>query len=99
MFKNQSVLGSSGMLNLNMIFIVKLIYLLFAICYLLLGLVVLLAWIPSTIHFEPFSVNGSPFRPWHGDWFAYKGLDQFDLLDFRIKIIKLLLIRSWLRSC
>jgi sphingomyelin phosphodiesterase 2 len=49
MFKNASILGTSG-------------------------LVVLTTWTPKVFHFHPFSVNGSPFRPFHGDWFTSKGI-------------------------
>lgn len=38
------------------------------------GIVILSRWPPRVIHFEPYSLNGSPFYPWHGDWFAGKGI-------------------------
>lgn len=38
------------------------------------GIVILCKWWPKVIHFEPYSLNGSPFYPWHGDWFAGKGI-------------------------
>lgn len=38
------------------------------------GIVILCKWLPKVIHFEPYSLNGSPFYPWHGDWFAGKGI-------------------------
>lgn len=38
------------------------------------GIVILSKWPPRVIHFEPYSLNGSPFYPWHGDWFAGKGI-------------------------
>jgi len=38
------------------------------------GIVILSRWLPRVIHFEPYSLNGSPFYPWHGDWFAGKGI-------------------------
>lgn len=38
------------------------------------GLAIFAKWAPETIHFEPYSVNGSPFMPHHGDWFAGKGV-------------------------
>lgn len=31
-------------------------------------------WNPKMIHFHPYSINGTPFRPHHGDWFSTKGL-------------------------
>lgn len=31
-------------------------------------------WTPQFIHFHPYSINGSPFRPFHGDWFSTKGI-------------------------
>jgi endonuclease/exonuclease/phosphatase family metal-dependent hydrolase len=45
------------------------------------GLVVLCRWLPRVIHFEPYSLNGSPFYPWHGDWFAGKGI-AYSRVDF-----------------
>lgn len=38
------------------------------------GLVIMAKWIPKMIHFHPYSINGSPFRPNHGDWFSTKGV-------------------------
>lgn len=38
------------------------------------GIVILSKWFPKVVHFEPYSLNGSPFYPWHGDWFAGKGI-------------------------
>lgn len=38
------------------------------------GIVILCKWQPRVIHFEPYSLNGSPFYFWHGDWFAGKGV-------------------------
>lgn len=38
------------------------------------GIVILSKWQPKVIHFEPYSLNGSPFYFWHGDWFAGKGV-------------------------
>lgn len=38
------------------------------------GIVILCRWSPKVIHFEPYSLNGSPFYFWHGDWFAGKGI-------------------------
>lgn len=38
------------------------------------GIVILCKWLPKVIHFEPYSLNGSPFYFWHGDWFAGKGV-------------------------
>nr|XP_027198712.1 uncharacterized protein LOC113792949 [Dermatophagoides pteronyssinus] len=38
------------------------------------GLVIMSKWTPQFIHFHPYSINGSPFRPFHGDWFSTKGV-------------------------
>ncbi|CAG2117581.1 unnamed protein product, partial [Medioppia subpectinata] len=38
------------------------------------GLAVLVKWVPKAFHFHPFSVNGSPFRLNHGDWYTSKGV-------------------------
>ncbi|XP_075588181.1 neutral sphingomyelinase isoform X2 [Dermatophagoides farinae] len=38
------------------------------------GLVIMAKWTPQFIHFHPYSINGSPFRPFHGDWFSTKGV-------------------------
>lgn len=38
------------------------------------GLVIMAKWIPKIVHFHPYSINGSPFRPNHGDWFSTKGV-------------------------
>lgn len=38
------------------------------------GIVILCKWLPKVIHFEPYTLNGSPFYFWHGDWFAGKGV-------------------------
>lgn len=45
------------------------------------GIVILCKWLPKVIHFEPYSLNGSPFYPWHGDWFAGKGI-AYSRVDF-----------------
>lgn len=45
------------------------------------GIVILCRWLPRVIHFEPYSLNGSPFYPWHGDWFAGKGI-AYSRVDF-----------------
>lgn len=45
------------------------------------GIVILCRWVPKVVHFEPFSLNGSPFYPWHGDWFAGKGI-AYSRVDF-----------------
>lgn len=45
------------------------------------GIVILCKWLPKVIHFEPYSLNGSPFYPWHGDWFAGKGI-AYARVDF-----------------
>ena len=45
------------------------------------GIVILCKWLPRVIHFEPYSLNGSPFYPWHGDWFAGKGI-AYSRVDF-----------------
>lgn len=45
------------------------------------GIVILCKWMPKVIHFEPYSLNGSPFYPWHGDWFAGKGI-AYSRVDF-----------------
>lgn len=45
------------------------------------GIVILCKWQPKVIHFEPYSLNGSPFYPWHGDWFAGKGI-AYSRVDF-----------------
>lgn len=45
------------------------------------GIVILCKWYPKVIHFEPYSLNGSPFYPWHGDWFAGKGI-AYSRVDF-----------------
>lgn len=45
------------------------------------GIVILSRWMPKVIHFEPYSLNGSPFYPWHGDWFAGKGI-AYSRVDF-----------------
>lgn len=45
------------------------------------GIVILCKWFPKVIHFEPYSLNGSPFYPWHGDWFAGKGI-AYSRVDF-----------------
>lgn len=45
------------------------------------GIVILCKWWPKVIHFEPYSLNGSPFYPWHGDWFAGKGI-AYSRVDF-----------------
>lgn len=45
------------------------------------GIVILCKWYPKVIHFEPYSINGSPFYPWHGDWFAGKGI-AYSRVDF-----------------
>lgn len=45
------------------------------------GIVILSKWFPKVIHFEPYSLNGSPFYPWHGDWFAGKGI-AYSRVDF-----------------
>lgn len=38
------------------------------------GLVIMAKWNPKMIHFHPYSINGTPFRPHHGDWFSTKGV-------------------------
>lgn len=38
------------------------------------GIVIMCKWMPKVVHFEPYSLNGSPFYPWHGDWFSGKGV-------------------------
>ncbi|KAI7697378.1 Sphingomyelin phosphodiesterase 2 [Sarcoptes scabiei] len=38
------------------------------------GLVILAKWLPALIYFNPYTINGSPFRPLHGDWFSTKGV-------------------------
>lgn len=38
------------------------------------GIVLLTKKSPKVIHFEQYSLNGSPFYFWHGDWFAGKGI-------------------------
>lgn len=45
------------------------------------GIVILCRWLPRVVHFEPYSLNGSPFYPWHGDWFAGKGI-AYSRVDF-----------------
>ncbi|XP_053209152.1 sphingomyelin phosphodiesterase 2-like [Panonychus citri] len=52
------------------------------------GLAILSKWSPTHISFMPFTVNGSPFRPWHGDWFTGKGTGyiRVDLNDLRIHL-------------
>lgn len=45
------------------------------------GIVILCKWLPKVVHFEPYSLNGSPFYPWHGDWFAGKGI-AYTRVDF-----------------
>lgn len=45
------------------------------------GLAIFAKWAPDTLHFEPFTVNGSPFSPHHGDWFAGKGV-AYARIDF-----------------
>ena len=52
------------------------------------GLAILSKWSPAHISFIPFTVNGSPFRPWHGDWFTGKGTAyiRIDLQDMRIHL-------------
>ena len=52
------------------------------------GLAIFAKWAPETIHFEPYTVNGSPFKPHHGDWFAGKGVAyvRIDLSDLRLHL-------------
>lgn len=66
MFNNASILGTSGELGFSRLFSHPLDR--FA------GLVILAKWIPRMIHFHPYTINGTPFRPFHGDWFSTKGL-------------------------
>ena len=63
MFKNASLLGTSG-------------------------LVIMAKWIPTMIHFYPFSINGSPFRINHGDWFSTKGVAyaRIELSGFKVHL-------------
>ena len=52
------------------------------------GLAIFAKWAPDTLHFEPFTVNGSPFSPHHGDWFAGKGVAyaRIDLSGLRLHL-------------
>ncbi|XP_074596044.1 neutral sphingomyelinase [Brevipalpus obovatus] len=52
------------------------------------GLAILSKWEPSYISFLPYSVNGSPFRPWHGDWFTGKGVAyaRVEIEDLRVHL-------------
>ena len=45
-------------------------------------------WSPETIHFEPYCVNGTLFRPDHGDYFAGKGVAyvRIDVDDLRMHL-------------
>ena len=44
-----------------------------SLTFYLLGLVILSKWVPNMIHFHPYTINGSPFKPFHGDWYSTKG--------------------------
>jgi len=51
------------------------------------GLAIFSKWHPTHIDYMPFTVNGSPFRPWHGDWFTGKGKQiNSQEMNFGIKI-------------
>lgn len=53
-----------------------------------LGLAIFSRWQPDNVHFEPFSVNGSPFAVAHGDWYAGKGVAymRVEMDDFRLHL-------------
>ena len=52
------------------------------------GLAIFAKWSATSIHFEPYTLNGSPFQPHHGDWFAGKGVAyaRIDLRDLRLHL-------------
>jgi sphingomyelin phosphodiesterase 2 len=69
------------------------------------GLAIFAKWSPETIHFEPYTVNGSPFKPHHGDWFAGKGVAyvRIDLMDLRLHLfcthVSLSCLKRLSKSC
>ncbi|KAI1301959.1 Sphingomyelin phosphodiesterase 2 [Halotydeus destructor] len=50
------------------------------------GLAVFCRWLPDSVHFEPFLVNGSPFKPQHGDWYAGKGVGYARVILDQIRL-------------
>lgn len=78
MFNNASILGTSGTFESVVVkhFEMNIIILCLPFQldhFTILGLVIMAKWNPKMIHFHPYSINGTPFRPHHGDWFSTKG--------------------------